>query len=414
MTLSNSQPSRRLLFLLPFAPRLDARHGGGRAIAQLLAGLAPRHHLALLYLRAPDEPPIDDILRRRCDLVEEITRPSHGHSLAQRGLRNLRLIISLLCGNPTWATNWAVAGYESRARSLARSWQPDIVQLEYHVMGQYLSALDNCPAPRVLIEHEPGIKAARDLWQSQRGFARVKHYLNMLAWKRFERAIVERVQAVVVFTERDRQVLTQLGRPTPIVRIPLGTMLPEQPLSPLGCQPPSLLFVGNFIHPPNVDAAVRLASAIFPQLQARFPELMLYIVGDQPPPRLRHMARENIVITGDVPDVTPYLDRAAVVVVPLRLGGGMRVKVLESLAAGKAMVASRLATEGLNLTDGEQIVLAESDYQFCEAILQLLSNPVRRASIAARARAWACANLSWDESVAEYELLYQRLIEGSF
>jgi len=281
-------------------------------------------------------------------------------------------------------------------------------------MGQYLSALDNCPAPRVLIEHEPGIKAARDLWQSQRGFARVKHYLNMLAWKRFERAIVERVQAVVVFTERDRQVLTQLGRPTPIVRIPLGTMLPEQPLSPLGCQPPSLLFVGNFIHPPNVDAAVRLASAIFPQLQARFPELMLYIVGDQPPPRLRHMARENIVITGDVPDVTPYLDRAAVVVVPLRLGGGMRVKVLESLAAGKAMVASRLATEGLNLTDGEQIVLAESDYQFCEAILQLLSNPVRRASIAARARAWACANLSWDESVAEYELLYQRLIEGSF
>src|SRR5439155_9300616 len=198
---------------------------------------------------------------------------------------------------------------------------------------------------------------------------------------------------------------------TPIVRIPLGMALPEHPLNPLGHSPPSLLFVGNFGHPPNADAAVRLISAIFPRVQARFPELVLHIVGEQPAPRVRQMANANVIVTGRVPDVTPYLDRAALVVVPLRLGGGMRVKVLEALAAGKAVVASPLAIEGLNLVDGEQLILAESDPQFHDAIVQLLTDPEKRASLAARARTWACANLGWEKSIVAYEALYERLIQ---
>src|SRR5262249_36455335 len=153
-------------------------------------------------------------------------------------------------------------------------------------------------------------------------------YLDLLAWERYEPTIIKRVQAVVVFTERDRQAVASSAQQTPIVRIPLGTVLPEHPLNPLGDPLLSLLFVGSFIHPPNVDAAVRLIKAIFPRVLGRFPDLYLHIVGDQPTPWLRQMANEHIVVTGRVPDVTPYLDRAALVVVPLRLGGGMRVKVL--------------------------------------------------------------------------------------
>src|SRR2546422_10461962 len=105
------------------------------------------------------------------------------------------------------------------------------------------------------------------------------------------------------------------------------------------------------------------------------------------------MATANVIVTGPVPDVTPYLDRTAIVVVPLRLGGGMRVKVLEALAAGKAMIASPLAVEGLAVVDGEHAVLAETDQQFCDAIVQLLADPARRAALAGSARAWACAHL---------------------
>jgi glycosyltransferase involved in cell wall biosynthesis len=89
----------------------------------------------------------------------------------------------------------------------------------------------------------------------------------------------------------------------------------------------------------------------------------------------------------------------------------MRVKVLEALAAGKALVASPLAIEGLELTDGDQVVLAETDQQFADAIGDLLRDPVKRADLARRARSWACANLGWQTSIAEYETLYDSLTE---
>jgi glycosyltransferase involved in cell wall biosynthesis len=235
----------------------------------------------------------------------------------------------------------------------------------------------------------------------------------MVAWARFERAILKQVQAVVVFTDRDRDMLAALAPHTQIMRISLGTTLPQHPLSAVGMPPLSILFVGNFVHPPNIEAAVRLAGKIFPHVRARHPDLMLYVVGDRPPLSLRRMANTHVVVTGRVPDVTPYLNHAAIVVVPLSLGGGMRVKVLEALAAGKAVVASPRAVEGLDLVDGEHVILAESDEQFCDAIKQLLAEPQQRVALGVCARAWACANLGWQQSIAAYENLYQRLLNGS-
>jgi glycosyltransferase involved in cell wall biosynthesis len=116
---------------------------------------------------------------------------------------------------------------------------------------------------------------------------------------------------------------------------------------------------------------------------------------------------------GRVPDITPYLDQAALVVAPLRLGGGMRIKVLESLVAGKAVVTTSLAAEGLDIQDGEQLVIAETDDEFITHIVELLQNSKKRLAIAKRARAWACKNIAWEQSVAKYETLYQELLTPS-
>jgi glycosyltransferase involved in cell wall biosynthesis len=396
---------RRLLFLAPFAPRLNAFHGGSRSIAQLLANLANRHRIALLYLRAPVDPPLDPVLQERCEVVEEVIRPNPGISFAEGKSR----IRSLLQGMPAWAAACSVAECGGRVRSLARRWKPQIVHIEYHVMAQYVSALADCPAPRVLIEHEPGASAAREAWQSRRGIPRAIRYMDWLAWRRFERFIAGQVEAIVVFTARDRQTMALLAGEKPIIRIPLATTLPEHPLDPRGGEPPSMLFVGNFVHPPNVDAAMRLVGAIFPQVQARVPGAVLHIVGDKPPARLAKSAKQDVVVTGRVPEVTPYLDRAAVVVIPVRMGGGMRVKVLEALAAGKAVVASRLAAEGLDVVHGRQILFAESDRAFADATVELLLDVERRASLGAGARAWALENLDWERVIRAYENLYDSL-----
>ena len=158
------------------------------------------------------------------------------------------------------------------------------------------------------------------------------------------------VQAVVVFTERDRLALEALGTGTRVVRIPFGVPAVDTALAPEGAAPPEVVFVGNFRHPANVDAAVWLAGTLFPPVRDRVPDARLTIVGASPTPEVRALAGEAVSVTGPVDDVVPYLDRAAVVAAPIRLGGGMRVKVLEALAAGKAVVATPLAVEGLDVS----------------------------------------------------------------
>src|ERR1044071_2773843 len=286
----------RLLFLTPFPPRLDAEHGGARVIAQLIAKLAMRHHIALLSLRAPAELPVDSMLRDRCDLVEEILRPAPGFTLQQVWAR----LASLVRGAPLWIAGSAVPAYTDRVRTAMNTFTPDIVQLEYHVMGQYLSALRGWPTPRVLTQHEPGTEAARDLRDSQHGFRRCIHQIDCLSWLRYERKVLNQVHAVVVFTDRDQQITAKKTPHTQIVRIPFGTNVREHPLNPVGTEPRSLVFVGNFLHPPNVDAATRLVRTIFPLVLASSPEAVLYIVGHQPPRRVREMAGRNVVVTGSV------------------------------------------------------------------------------------------------------------------
>jgi polysaccharide biosynthesis protein PslH len=406
----SSSKRLRVLFLAPFPPHLQASHGGGRVIAQLISHLSQRHSVGLCYLRAAGEPAVDDGLRERCDVVEEVVIPEVGNSGMNRWSRRLRGWRQLIMGNPLWAIDRFSPAYEERMKTLLKTWRPDIVQIEFHIMGQYLSALKDDPAPRILVQHEPGEESVREIMRASLAQGRIMPQLDVLAWKRFERKVTAQVQAVVVFTERDRQAVRKLGQQTPIVQIPLGTEIAEPSPQTTEEEPLSLLFVGNFKHLPNVDAADRLINQIFPQVQFRFPGVCLFIVGNHAPSDLLRHANEHVKVTGYVPDVKPYLDKATLVVVPLRLGGGMRVKVLEALAAGKPLVASSRAVEGLGLVNGEQVVLAEDDEEFSRAIIALLGNSSKRTLLATRARIWACANLSWEKTVAAYEDLYHRLL----
>jgi polysaccharide biosynthesis protein PslH len=400
---------RRILFLLPFAPRRDATHGGGRVLAGLIAELALRHRVALLYLRTAEEPPLDSMLQERCEWVREVQRPPLGRSLGQRWLRHARLLSPLLSGRPAWVTDWSVDAFAQSVRALAQSWSPEIVQVEYQVMAQYLPALDACPAPRILTAYEPAAAAARQVVPLHHGPAWMFYALDALAWRRFECQAITRVQALVVFTERDRRTLEPMARGLPISCIGPTIDLPPQPLDALGHPPARLVFVGNFGHPPNQDAAERLIRGIFPLVLERAPETWLTVVGPEPAAALIGTDGGHITITGAVPDTAPYLNQAALVVVPLRIGGGIRVKVLEALGAGKAVVASPLAAEGLDVVDGQHIVLAETDKQFSDAIVGLLADPERRRSLATCARAWAEEHFDRTARTAAYERLYDRL-----
>jgi glycosyltransferase involved in cell wall biosynthesis len=399
---------RRLLFLLPFPPRLDATHGGSRAMAQILAALTPRHDVAALYLRGRDEPAFDPALALRCALVEEVARDA-GPALLARAAHRGRVTAARLRGVPYWAAYWGAGAYADHARRLADAWRPDVVHLEYHVMGQFAHAVSHARASLVLTSYEPAAAAATERAGAARGLRRHAARLEARLWSRFERAVMGQADAVVAFTERDRDALAPLAGRTPVVHIPLGTSLPPRALGSEGVEPPEVLFVGNYMHPPNVDAALHLVRDLAPRVWARVPDVRFVLVGPNPPDALRALAEPRVQVTGEVDDVTPYLDRAAVVAAPIRLGGGMRVKVLEALASGKAVVGTPRAVEGLALCDGEQLRVAEGEAALADAIADLVEQPAARRALGDRARAWACATFDPDRWAAAYDALYADL-----
>ena len=398
----------RLLFLAPFPPRRDGTHGGSRAAAELVVRLAERHRVALVHLRGLRDWTTDPGLLERCDLVREIPRRPPAGAVGRFG-RRLRIARELARGTPGAVAGSLSPEFARAVGEVAASWHPDIVQLEYHVMGAYLPALASCPAPRVLRQHEPGAATARDRTAQRSGLARLFAGLEERAWKRFERGVMSMVHAVVALTERDAATLRPLAGTTPIEIIPLGVSVPSRALNAAG-EAGELLFVGNFVHPPNVESAERLIAGILPRVRTECPEVVLRIVGANLPTRWQGREAEGLHASPDVADVAPFLDRAAVVMAPMFTGGGMRVKVLEALAAGKAVVATPLALEGLTVEDGDQLRIGRSDGELAQAAVELLRDPDRRRALGQRARGWAVETLGWEGPVTAFERLYASLL----
>ena len=235
--------------------------------------------------------------------------------------------------------------------------------------------------------------------------------LDARAALREERRVLASVDAAVVFSEEDRKVVQ---RPAPamteVTVIPLAADIPRQPLCAAGTDPGAIIFVGNFRHPPNVDAALRLVRKIFPLVKAVHPEATLDIVGDRPPQEVRGLASESVRVMGEVPDLTEALGRAAVVAAPIASGGGSRVKVLDALASGKAVVTTSRGAAGLSVPS-DAIVTAEHDEELAAAIGRLLADRSARAGLGRRARIWAERELLWSTMSKRYEELYARLLE---
>ena len=398
---------RRILFLAPFPPDPDGSHGGARAIGQMIDQLAGRHDAAVLHMRAPGEVPMPGYLKERLALADEVARPDRQSTHARRAVALGRALARAPGGTPAWVSDWRVPAFARRLAEITDDWRPDVVQAEFHVMGQYLPAAG--PA-RVLVEHEAGARGrrrARRLGARSQGFG-PERGRGRLAALRAPRDRGSRCHGRAHGS--GSCAACGAGADARIVRIPLGVRTPERALDPVGTDPPRIVFVGNFMHPPNVQAALDLAGSIFPIVSARHPEATLELIGDRPPRALLQLAGPRILVHGSVPDPTPHLDRAALVVVPARLGGGMRVKVLDTLAAGKALVATGRALAGIDLEPGTHALVAESDCELADRIGELLDDPERRGRVAAAGRAFVAERLSWDAAGRSYTELYESLL----
>lgn len=400
--------SLRLLFVIPFGPRFDNLHGG-RVTAQLLAHLVDRHHVVVVYLSSPEDPPMDSELASRCALVERVELPPiRWPAVGWR--RRLNVLSTPITGLPSSAAAVFSRQFAKAVREVALAWKPDIIQIEQDGLAYLAPFLDGLSSAQLLVCHNPGLKASSDLADTTDGRQQLAHRLDAVTWRRYWSRLLPKMDAIVAFTNEDVTTLRGVAPASRLCRIPLAIDLPTEPCDSTGFGEPKVVFIGGYSHQPNADAAVRLIRSIMPLVRRRMPELGLMLVGDKPTCEMHRAASADDIITGTVPNVDPYLDEAALVVLPIRVGGGMRVKLLEALAAGKAVIASPLAASGLDVADGREVVLAETDQEFAEAIITLLGDEPARARLGTTAREWAMRNLTWESRVGEYERLYRDLI----
>jgi glycosyltransferase involved in cell wall biosynthesis len=169
------------------------------------------------------------------------------------------------------------------------------------------------------------------------------------------------------------------------------------------------VFVANFAYQPNIDAALYLGERIWPLVSRRVPEAQLRIVGNAPPPEVEALGSSaSIEVTGRVPDVTPYVNQADVVLCPLRIGGGVKVKVLEALCLGKAIVTTTIGAQGFREPQ-QSMCLVDEPRRFALATIGLLKRPDLRADMEARARSAANQLPTWDDAAAVLDSCYRDL-----
>jgi polysaccharide biosynthesis protein PslH len=222
--------------------------------------------------------------------------------------------------------------------------------------------------------------------------------------RRWETQACAQAQLTVAVSEDDRGALAALAPRARVVAIPTGVDLAYFVPNVVAEAPAQLVFTGSMDWYPNEDAIVHFLDAIFPAIRREIPETRLAVVGRNPTSRMRRAgAQANVSVTGTVDDVRPYVSEAAVYIVPLRIGGGTRLKIFEALAMGKAVVATGVGAEGLPLVPGVHFVRADDPAEFARAVVALLRDPFKRKALGTAGRRLVEERFSWARVTCEFE-----------
>jgi polysaccharide biosynthesis protein PslH len=242
--------------------------------------------------------------------------------------------------------------------------------------------------------------------QEARGPAKKAYFrLQARRMQQFEAGVCRRAGHIVAVSEVDAAAMRQLFGAERISSVATGVDIDYFSPPPKPDPKGDLIFVGSMDWLPNIDAVQYLAAEILPRIHKERPECRVIVAGRRPAPSLQELARREprILLTGTVPDVRPYLWGSTVSIVPLRIGGGTRLKIFEAVAARLPVVSTSVGAEGLPLEDGKQILLADTPETFASACLRLLADGARREQIAREAWEFVAGQFSWDAVTRAFE-----------
>ncbi len=389
----------RILMLTPQLP-YPPQQGTSLRNLHMLKALAHSHEVTLLSFAEWDQqpeleplqalahvrPPVPSPVRTRSDRIQQLLR-------TKKPDLTLRL--------------WSKA-FQTALVDVLNGGSFDAVQIEGLELVEYMRvARATFPSVRVVLdchnaETELQRRALRtDLAQPGRWPAALYSLIQVGRLAAYERWALSEADAAIAVSDVDRRHLQTLAPNRTITVIPntidVGEYnLPEPSLDGLRYD---LVFTGKMDYRPNVDGVLWFAETVWPRIIAQRPQTTWAIVGQKPDHRLdglRHVP--GITVTGRVPSIQPYLSGAELYVAPLRVGSGSRLKLIEAMAAGKAILSTTIGAEGIGATDGEHLVLADTPDEWASAVLRLLDDPAERERLGTAARHFA-ARFDWRQTV---------------
>ena len=281
----------------------------------------------------------------------------------------------------------------------------DLLHIEESTLAPYARSRPAAArTPQVLTLHNVHFVQDRRVALIEKTFARRTWKRFNAGWMRsYEPRIATAFDRVIAVSEEDRDALRRLAPSARIEVVPNG--VDTKALVPLAphAGPPALLFVGSMHYRPCADAAEWFVRAVLPLVRAACPDVTLWIVGRQPTAEVRALAGAGVHVTGEVDDVRPFYARASVAVVPLRAGGGSRLKILEAMALGRAVVSTTIGAEGLRVEAGRHLLIADTAASLAAEIGTLLHGGPRRDALTSAARLLVEGRYDWD-AVAERQL----------
>jgi glycosyltransferase involved in cell wall biosynthesis len=374
--------------------------GGKIRSYNLLRELAARHEVVLLsyYGGARDE-------NYEAEIKDHLPGAVTVHTGAPEGV--LRQGLDYLRRLPGRAP-YAVTKFTSpKVKRLVAGW---IGERRFDVaVCDFLSASLNFPrvleTPTVLFQHN--VESA--LWQRQAQHApdplrRIAFRLEAAKMLRYERATVRRFHHIIAVSQYDQELMAKMTEAERITVVPTGVDIKKYAAGKDDSllNPFLVLFLGSMDWEPNIDGVEYFCRDIWPKVKGRVPGAHFRIVGRNPHPQIRKLASNAIEVTGTVPSVVEHLREAAVVVVPLRIGGGTRLKIFEAMGAGKAVVSTTIGAEGLDVHDRKDILLADDEESFADSVIALLSDEEKRKRFE-RAASELAAQYDWAVVARRFE-----------
>jgi glycosyltransferase involved in cell wall biosynthesis len=401
----------RILSLSPYLP--SRRSGAPVRLLGLLRRLAESHAVSLLSFvpASQDNAPALDAVREYCEEVAVVPNDRIGLSGAAR--RALQLG-ALLSGRSYDRLVLERAVFQAALDRMTARSRYDVIQAETCFMTGYKFPRDTLV---VLDEHNIEYELLYRGYRTEPFIGRkVFNAVEYLKVRRAETAAWRRAQACLVTSQREEDVVRSVAPLTLTAVIPNGVDIHYFAPDAQNADPDRIVFTGLLTYRPNIDAVRFFTREVLPLVLRERPSLKLTVVGYGPRELLGSIVSPNVEATGWVPDVRPYLRAAGAVVVPVRMGSGTRLKVLDALAAGKAVVTTSLGCEGIDVKDREHLLIADHPQLFADHVLEVLRDKNLSSKLARRGRELVSARYSWsvvgEELVAFHEILAGRLLDA--